>query len=62
MAAKGVKGPTAPAHIAHDYIVTTTIDVMHCLYLGVVKKLIELRFFATQRSSIVVLRFPKSSE
>ena len=40
----GVKGPTILSEIVHDFIVTTTVDVMHCVYLNVLKKLMTLWF------------------
>lgn len=41
---EGVKGPTVISQICHDFINKTAIDVMHCIYLGIVKKLMTLWF------------------
>ena len=35
----GVKGPTGLSKIVYNYIETTAIDGMHCVYVGVTKKL-----------------------
>ncbi|KAJ8671106.1 hypothetical protein QAD02_002365 [Eretmocerus hayati] len=35
----GVKGPTGLAKIVYKYIETTAIDVMHCAYVGLTKRL-----------------------
>ncbi|KAL7300542.1 hypothetical protein TKK_0006539 [Trichogramma kaykai] len=40
----GVKGPTTLAKIAYNYIEGTTIDVLHNVYEGVMKKMIILWF------------------
>lgn len=40
----GVKGPTVISKITHDFIRTTSLDAMHCVFLGVVKRLLFLWF------------------
>lgn len=55
---KGVKGPTVLSQISHDYITTTTIDIMHCVFLGIVKKLTILWFDSEySRSDFSLYRF-----
>ncbi|XP_044005551.1 uncharacterized protein LOC122850475 [Aphidius gifuensis] len=41
---EGVKGPSMLSQICYDYINNTAIDDMHCIYLGVVKKLMSIWF------------------
>ncbi|KAJ8676648.1 hypothetical protein QAD02_012435 [Eretmocerus hayati] len=40
----GVKGPSELSKIAYKYIETTAIDVMHCVYVGITKRLGTLWF------------------
>ncbi|XP_057336342.1 uncharacterized protein LOC130674907 [Microplitis mediator] len=40
----GIKGHTVSTQIVHDVFNTTVVDIMHCVYLGVVKKLFSLWF------------------
>lgn len=40
----GVKGPTVLSDISVDFIVTTVVDVMHCIYLNVAKRLMSIWF------------------
>lgn len=40
----GVKGPSVLSKITHDFIRTMTLDAMHCVFLGVVKRLLFLWF------------------
>lgn len=40
----GVKGPSALSEIVVDFIVTTAVDSMHCVYLGVTKRLMAIWF------------------
>lgn len=47
---QGVKGPTIISKITHDFIRTTAIDTMHCVYLGVVKSLFMLWFDVSHRN------------
>ena len=42
----GVKGPSALSLVVYDYMNTTGIDEMHCLYQGVTKKLLGFWFDA----------------
>ncbi|XP_057334280.1 uncharacterized protein LOC130673325 [Microplitis mediator] len=52
---QGVKGPTFLSKICYDFIRTTAVDSMHCVDLGVTKKLISLLFdkkFATHKASL----------
>ncbi|KAH0535008.1 hypothetical protein KQX54_011830 [Cotesia glomerata] len=52
---RGVKGPTFLSKICYDFIRTTAVDSMHCVDLGVCKKLFSLLFdkqFATHRASM----------
>ncbi|CAD6229558.1 GSCOCG00012107001-RA-CDS, partial [Cotesia congregata] len=39
---EGVKGPTTLSKIVLDFIDTTSIDSMHCVFLGIVKQLMRL--------------------
>lgn len=41
---KGVKGPSPISRFQRHYIRTTAIDVIHCVFLGIVKLLINLWF------------------
>lgn len=47
----GVKGPTCLSQFAYDYIRTTVVDAMHCIFLGVTKKVISLLFDSKYRDS-----------
>lgn len=40
----GVNGPTSLKMLAYDYIYTTMVDDLHCVYLGVVKYTMRLFF------------------
>lgn len=40
----GVKGPSAISRFSPDYIKTTAVDSMHCIYLGVVRALLIIWF------------------
>ena len=40
----GIKGPTELSKIVFKFIETTSIDVMHCVYIGITKKLEWLWF------------------
>ena len=40
----GIKGPNELSKIIYNYIETTAIDVMHCVYVGITKKLGHLWF------------------
>lgn len=40
----GVKGPTVMKHILHNYMTAIAVDVMHCVFEGVVKKLLNFWF------------------
>ena len=42
----GVKGPTILSKICFDFITDTAVDIMHCVFEGIVKKLGELWFQA----------------
>lgn len=42
----GVKGPTVMSDICVDFIGTTAVDVMHCVYLGITKRLMSIWFDA----------------
>ncbi|XP_043470563.1 uncharacterized protein LOC122503876 [Leptopilina heterotoma] len=51
----GVKGPTILTNLVYKWIRTTTIDPMHCVFLGVFKSLLMLWFYpshAGERFSI----------
>lgn len=51
----GVKGPTIMSKICYNLITSTSVDVMHCVYEGIVKKLLELWFdvkYASEKFSI----------
>ena len=51
----GVKGPTIMSKICQNFITSTAIDIMHCVFEGVAKKLIELWFdvrFSEERFNI----------
>ncbi len=39
-----VKGPTRPALYIPDIIMSTSVDIMHSVFIGVVKKLMNLWF------------------
>lgn len=45
----GVKGPTIFSHLMPDVVRGTSIDVMYCVYLGIVKKILELWLDPTHR-------------
>lgn len=54
-AVKGVKGPTLLSKICYDFINSTAIDSMHCVDLGVCKKLFTVLFdkqYATHPASL----------
>lgn len=40
----GVKGPSIMSQICNKFITSTAVDVMHCVFEGVVKRLMELWF------------------
>ena len=40
----GIKGPSELSKIVYNYIETTAVDVMHCVYVGITKKLGYLWF------------------
>lgn len=40
----GVKGKSVLSEIVYNYIETTTIDIMHCVHINVMKKLLSLWF------------------
>lgn len=42
----GVKGPTIMSKICHKFVSSTAVDVMHCVFEGVAKRLGELWFDA----------------
>lgn len=46
----GVKGPTVLSEIVYDFITTTAIDIMHCIYINVTKRLLSI-WFDTEYSS-----------
>ena len=41
---KGVKGPTLLSKIVYNFIETTTIDAMHCIFINLGKKLLSIWF------------------
>lgn len=45
-----VKGPTSLSKIVPDYVKSTAIDVMHCVFQGTTKKLISLWFEIENRT------------
>ncbi|CAD6241206.1 GSCOCG00009214001-RA-CDS [Cotesia congregata] len=45
----GVKGPCALSKLMPDFVVGTAIDQMHCVFGGVVKKLLSLWFDSSHR-------------
>ncbi|XP_011314653.1 uncharacterized protein [Fopius arisanus] len=49
-APKGVKGPSAISALSSNYIRSTAIDIMHCVFLGVIKDLLTLWFSPKYRS------------
>lgn len=46
----GVKGPTILSQIVHDYVNSTAIDIMHCIYQGITKKLLSFWFETENRT------------
>lgn len=40
----GVKGPTLLSSVVVDFINTTAVDTMHCIYLNVIKRLMSIWF------------------
>lgn len=40
----GVKGPTVISKICYNFITSTIVDIMHCLFQGQTKKMLELWF------------------
>ena len=46
----GVKGPTSLSKLAYDYVNSTAVDQMHCVFQGVTKKLMSFWFDIENRT------------
>ncbi|OXU17689.1 hypothetical protein TSAR_006517 [Trichomalopsis sarcophagae] len=46
----GLKGPMILSKIVHDYVNSTAIDIMHCVYQGITKKLLSFWFETDNRT------------
>ncbi|CAD6208822.1 GSCOCG00003629001-RA-CDS, partial [Cotesia congregata] len=52
----GVKGPTTLSKIAYNFVENTVVDSMHCIYLGITKKLMSLWFDSKYHSENFSMR------
>ena len=52
----GIKGPSILSEITHNFIVATTIDIMHCIYINDTKKLMSLWFDVESQNLAFSLR------
>lgn len=45
----GIKGPTVLSYMVDDLFKSTTVDAMHCVYLGVTRQMLTLMFDAEHK-------------